>query len=346
MSMSSLIPVIDDLRPDDLPESAEAWLDRLPGPIAIRLAGRDRSRARVVSTLIHGNEPSGFRAMHALLRAGEIPAVDLLVLILGVPAAQGPPRFTRRVAPGRRDLNRCFLGPFEGPDAGPDAELAHAALSLARGARPEAVLDLHNNSGHNPVYGIGPRLDVAHLELCALFGSRFVLSRLQLGTFVEALDDVAPALTIECGRAGDPAADAAAHAGLVRFFRAERFDLATVATERFSVLVEPVRVRLRPGATVAFADAPDGDAALTLRAEIDRHNFEVLPAGTALGWVHAGAAWPVEATDEASAEISRELFAIEGDRLVARRTFVPIMMTTSPAIAASDCLFYAVRQRE
>ena len=78
--------------------------------------------------------------------------------------------------------------------------------------------------------------------------------------------------------------------------------------------------------------------------EVDRHNFELLPAGAALGWTRDGAPWPLAARGADGRDRSRDLFAVEDGRLVARTPMVPIMMTTDPRIAISDCLFYAVEE--
>lgn len=52
-----------------LPESPIAWLQSLEGPIVLDVPGRDARRTRVVSTLLHANEPSGFIGIHRWLRA-------------------------------------------------------------------------------------------------------------------------------------------------------------------------------------------------------------------------------------------------------------------------------------
>ena len=104
-------------RSEEVPPGVEEFLRWLGGPAAIRVPGRDRSRARAVTTLLHGNEPSGVRAVHAWLRSGALPAVDALLFVGAVPAALEPPGFALRSLPGAADLNRCFLAPFEGPDA-------------------------------------------------------------------------------------------------------------------------------------------------------------------------------------------------------------------------------------
>jgi hypothetical protein len=244
--------------------------------------------------------------------------------------------------PGRRDFNRCFRPPFDDREG----HVAEQALALLRAARPEAIIDLHNNTGHNPPYAIGTRVDGPRLGLCALFASRYICSELRLGTFMEAFDDLAPSLTIECGRAGDPAADAVAHAGLLRFLQLPGVDPTFLGERHVSILTDPVRVRLRPGLALAFAEIRSPGAHLTLDPEIDRHNFEILPAGTSLGWVRPDAGWPLEATDASGEDRSRDLFFIEANTLCARRSFTPIMMTTNVSAARDDCLFYVVHQRQ
>jgi hypothetical protein len=340
--------VIDVEGDAPVPDDPEDFLAGLAGPTVFHLHGADRRRARVVAGSLHGNEPSGLRAIHRVLATREPAAVDTFLLVGAVEAARAAPRFSHRMLPGRRDLNRCFQPPFDDPDG----RIAEEILAVLRAARPEAVIDLHNNTGRNPAYAIATRIDGPRLGLCALFADRFVSSALNLGSFMEAFDDLAPSLTIECGHAGDPAADAVAHAGLVRLMRLPQIDPVFVtgvtgATgHAISILTDPVRVRLRPGLALAFGQAPRVDAHLTLDAEIDRHNFEVLPADTHFGWVRADAGWPIEASDAAGRDRSPELFAVVDGNLVARRSVIPIMLTTNATVAVSDCLFYVVDQRQ
>jgi Succinylglutamate desuccinylase / Aspartoacylase family len=321
-----------------LPETDAAFLRRLGGPTAIRVAGRDRSRTRVATTLLHGNEPSGTRAAHAWLRSGAVPAVDALLIVANVAAALEPPGFAWRTLPEHRDLNRCFLGPFDGGDGA----LAREILDAIEEAAPEAVIDLHNNSGHNPPYGVGPDPDPRSLELVSLFADRFVWSRLRLGALVEAVRSM-PCVTVEAGRSGDPAADAVALGGLARFL--ERDTLFASESPLVQVLEMPMRARLRPGVRLAVGEAPAPDADLTLSSDLDRHNFERVEAGTAIGWCSATAAELVVFDDELGRDRTDDYLEASGGRLRTRRPIVPIMITTDPAIAAADCLFYAVRER-
>ena len=153
--MSASLRFIDAPSPAELPDGDEAFLDWLGGPTAIRVPGRDPSRTRVVTTLLHGNEPSGMRAIQSWLREARQPAVSAILIVASVEAAKS----RRRALPGRRDLNRCFYGPFEGDAEG---RLAREILDAIAQAAPEAVVDVHNNTGHNPAYGVGPRAGSRH----------------------------------------------------------------------------------------------------------------------------------------------------------------------------------------
>ena len=324
-----------------IPPNAVDFLRELAGPAWIRVPGRERGRTRAVTTLIHGDEPSGLRAVHGWLRSGAVPAVDSVFFIGAVEAALIPPGFAHRVLPGRADLNRCFLAPY----AGDEGALAAELLDRLRAARPEALIDLHNNSGHNPAYGVGLSMDASLLTLTALFGRRYVHSDLRLGALVEATHAEFPSLTVECGRAGDPLADAVARSGLDRYLSAPRPLEPQSPRPLLDVLEAPVRVTLRPGVRVAFADAPRADVDLTVARDIDRHNFELVAPGSILGWVADGL-WPVTARDAGGLDLARELFEVREGVLRARRSLIPIMMTTQARAAEKDCLFYAVRRSD
>lgn len=328
--------------PAEVGQTPQEFLAWLGGPTVFRIAGRDRTRTRALVTLLHGNEPSGLRALHAWLRRGTPPAVNLVCFIGAVVAARTAPGFAYRMLPGARDLNRCFLPPF----AGPEGEIAGEALRLLRESNAEALIDLHNNTGHNPPYGVGTVIDAARLNLTGLFAERYVHSNLQLGSLMEATEIDMPGVTIECGRAGDPSADATARAGLERYVMLDQIDTQRVMADHVTILDEPVRVCVRPGIRVAFAQQRVDGVDLTLTDDIDRHNFQLLLPGAPVGWVGVQGPWPLEAHNAAGDELSHDFFVVRDGVLETRRGVVPIMMTTDPSIAVADCLCYLVRARE
>ena len=327
-----------DLDARDLGADAGALLARLGGPTLLRVPGRDRARLRVVSTLLHGNEPSGVRALHRWLAADPEPAVDVLLFLGAVATALAPPGFAHRFLTGAADLNRCWLPPH----AGYEGRLARRVLARLHAQRPECLVDLHNNTGHNPAYGVTPRIGGPERNLIGLWARRVVHTPLALGTLVEATCAAWPSVTIECGRSGDPAADEIAWAGLRRLVDVSdlRLDASPPSLE---VAVDPVRVSVRPGIALDFGDGPGAGPGLTVSREIDRHNWERVPPGTCIGWLEQGCEWPLEALGAGDEDRSFDLFVLRDGRLETRRSMIPVMMTTHRENALADCLFYAAQ---
>lgn len=334
--------LLDAPDPAAVPADEDAFLRWLGGPAAIRLRGRDSTRCRVLVTLLHGNEPSGLRAVHAWLHAGRTPATDAVVVLGAVEAALVAPLLSRRELPGGVDLNRCFGAE---PAPGSAGELARAILALVREVGPEALVDVHNNTGHNPAYGVASLVGPAERQLVGLFADRVVEYDLRLGALCEATPSLCPTVVVEVGRVGDPAADAVARRGVERLLGDEHVVGEGLPVPSLAVLGAPIRVEAAPGATLAVGDVPVAGVDLTVAEDVDRHNFERLPAGTSIGWARPGAGLPLRARGADGVDRAHELFASLDGRLVTRAPLVPIMITTDPAIARSDCLFYAVEPR-
>jgi len=317
-------------------DSTEHMLAQFGRPTWLTIPGEDRSRCRALVTLLHGNEPSGVRALHALLRSGLRPAVDLVCFVGAVTTALGPPPFARRSKSHLRDFNRCFTPPFEGEEG----RTAQGLLQRLEAARPEALVDLHNTSGESPPYGVtivhGPRQE----GLAAQFSSHLIVTDYRLGALIEATQNAFPSVVIECGGARDPASDELALRGLRRYASAAA--LPERAEVSLTLLHHPVRVQLVQGASVAFADGPAPGVDVTLHPEVDRHNFGIVGSDAALGWLGPRGLDVLCARDGSGADRIHDLLADAGGELRLRRPMRPLMVTTDPAIALADCLFYIV----
>lgn len=311
-----------------------ALLDEVGGPVAFRVPGRDRSRCRGLVTLLHGNEPSGFMGLRAWLRRDETPAVDLLCILGSVEAARRTPGFAHRMLPGERDLNRCFGEP--GGDL--QGRLAAEILAALAEAGCETVVDLHNNTGPNPSYGVIEALDRDRLGLVGLFTERCVVTALRLGALFEATGKV-PSAVVECGQAGDPGADRVALEGIARYAAIEALPPPPAQARVYDA---SRRVTIRDGVRLAFAEAPASDCDVTFLPAVERYNFDCIPAGTLIGWSRGP--WPLRVTDGGGEDLSRELFEVIDGRLRARQALMPIMVTADPAVARQDCLCYLLRE--
>ena len=77
--------------PQKLGKDHIEFLKILGKPTWITLDGDDSSRNRAIVTLLHGNEPSGMKAIHQYLLTAERPATNLGIFIVSVEAALHPP---------------------------------------------------------------------------------------------------------------------------------------------------------------------------------------------------------------------------------------------------------------
>jgi len=335
---SSPLATLVDPDPTTLGDSVEAFLAGLGQATEIRITGRDPSRWRALIVLMHGNEPSGPIAAWRWLRSGQQPAVDISVFVLAVDAAIEPPGFAHRMLPGKRDLNRCFYPPFDDDDNG---RVAGEVLRRVRGRSCEALIDMHNNTGQNPAYGIINKPGLLRLKLVEFFtDSCCVLSDLAVGALTEVIVDEIPSVAIECGHAADPGAHDLALRGIERFVSVNDLELDTELDRDITMFDHPLRVRLRPGVVVCFDDHVHPEYQLTLRSDIDTHNFRTLEPGTVVGWLRDDCDWPFTATGADGREVSHEHFVQSGNELRFATERVPVMMTTNSQVAAQDCLCY------
>lgn len=307
----------------------------------------DVPKARFVSCLLHGNEPSGFQAMVEVLQRGERFPFDLWVLIGNVRAATEDGLYGHRHLDDQEDFNRVW-----GVDPSTEMRRCTAAiLDELRDANLEAAVDIHNNSGRNPFYAILTELSPAGRRLASLCAGTVLLWRLRANTLMEALAPQCPAVSVECGA---PHRDGTAFASSVvhRFLTAEAFDGADAPADApvaggaasDGMLETGDRITVRPDVEFSFGpELANGDD-LVIGPDLDRYNFGVLPALTTIGHVAAGTPMPLCATDMSGRDVTDRLFRITGDgRVVVVDDVVPLMMTTTVPQTRRDCLFYTGR---
>lgn len=295
----------------------------------------DLPRARLVSCLLHGNEPSGFQAMAEILRRGERFPFDLWVLIGNVRAATEDGLYAHRHLDDQEDFNRVW----DGGSATEMRRCATAILEELRGARLEAAIDVHNNSGRNPYHAILTRMTPEGRRLASMCADTVLLWRLRADTLMEALESICPAVSVECGPAHDSEGTTFASAMVHRFLGAD--DVSGEGVQPARTVETAHRVTVRPGVEFSFGPAADPEASFVIAPELDRYNFDVMPAGHAIGRVVDGSAMPLVATDMSGRDVTDQLFRIAPDgQVTVIGDVMPIMMTTTVQQARRDCLFY------
>ena len=318
--------------------NVEVFLQSLGGAACFFLEGEDRSRTRALVTLLHGNEPSGVIALFRWLKSGQRPAVNIVCIVASVVAALEAPVFSHRMLPRARDLNRCFRPPYD--DA--QGELAAEILEILRMHHPESVIDIHNTSGSGPSFGVCTYIDRQHEALVSLFTQRLIISNLGLGALMDISESSCPTVTVEVGGRLDDEAHELAYEGLCRYFLSANVLASPNADWSVELLCDPIRLELRDNITLTYAEAPSSTYDVTLKTDIEHHNFGAVSPDTLLGWTNREERELFVAQDAGGRCAVTRLVRIQNGEIYPAQPVRLFMITNNAAIAQSDCLFYAV----
>ena len=327
-------------RAEELGATSIEFLKKLEGPAHLHIVGRDSSRCRAVVTLLHGNEPSGTIAIHHLLKQGLVPVVDMHCFIVNVKSALEPPGFFHRMLPGTRDFNRCFYSDNTDDEAGRVTKLL---LELLRELRPECVVDIHNTSGVGPAFSVTTFMDARHDALASLFTHRLIVTDLKLGALMEISETLCPTVTIECGGAQQETSHQLAQEGLRKYFLIDNVLTLSKADFDIEYFRNPTRLELKTDLPLYYGEQSLDSNGLTLKSNIESHNFGKVVAGTELGFIAPELFANLTAVNTQGQEQLFEYFQA-GDGILRPTCDLRLFMVTgNPAIAKSDCLFYFIK---
>lgn len=308
----------------------------LPGPTLIHLPGR-RPETLFVSVLLHGNEITGLLAVQRLLaRYLDRPLPRAMTVFIGnIEAA----RAGMRRLDGQPDYNRSWPGTTL--PASPETELMQTVWQTMRERPLFASIDLHNNTGLNPHYGCVNVLDDACLQLAALFSRTAVFFETPRGTQSAAMARLCPAVTLECGKPGEPHGvehaaefiDACLHLAEIPPHRVRDSDLHLFHTV--------AQVRIPDSVSFAFGR---NDAQLDLLPDLERMNFREMPAGTIFGF-YTGESRPRPlVTGDDGSDITDVFFSFDNGCLRLKRSVMPSMLTLDETVIRQDCLCYLMER--
>jgi hypothetical protein len=319
----------------DMPDTLLGFLRSLNGLTVIDIEGKDKSRWRVVTTLIHGNEPSGIIACHAWLKKIETPATNIRIIICNPEAAKTKPFFTNRYLKHSDDLNRFFSMPPENQRR--VTKRARKIMSLVRQVSPEAIVDLHNTSGNSPAFAVSISDEANHLKLIELFTDKLILTQLGVGAIMEQSFNC-PIVTIECGGANQQYSHQIAEKGLALFFNEK--ELFEQQKAQVTVSKNPIRIELIEDASVGFSDHYLTTTDITLREDVESLNKDLTKKGEVIGWCQSNSLLPIKAINSEGIDLINDFFKVVKGEVIAQKQLQLFMATTVPEIATNDCLFY------
>ena len=343
--MSELVDAIEYYSEVDIDQFASMplpFLQQLKGLTVFDIKGADQTRTRVVTTLIHGNEPSGFIACHQWLKSKKKPATNVRIIICNPEAAQTRPIFSNRYLAHSEDLNRFFDDSQSEESYRQHQGVIERAKQIKQcinAVQPEAILDLHNTSGKSAAFGVSVHESEKVLDLVSFFSAKLIYTGLRVGAVMEQ-DFNAPIVTIECGGANESESHEVAVQGLEQYF--SKPDIFDHHAGRVTIYAHPIRVELQQDASVGFSHHCLPTTHITFRADIEELNHQQTTKGEFLGWCNSNKI-PLSAIDENGVDRIDELLELRGNSLFAKCDMQLFMVTTVLEIATNDCLFYATK---
>lgn len=300
-----------------------------PQPTLVHLAG-ERTEPLFVSILLHGNEDAGLLAFQEFLRRfrGRAFPRTIRLFVGNVEACELGVRFRG----DQVDFNRSWPG--SDLPAEETQEMLRAVHQRATDAPLFASLDVHNNTGRNPLYACICSLAPEHLRLASLFSPRIIYFIRPHGVQTQAFMAHCPSATLECGKIGDLAG---AHAAADLIQRCSELDaLPSEQVEESQIFHTVARIDVHAGCKVGFEPQDD----VVLREDLELLNFTRLRPGETLGKLNRSLEDCFGVYDEHGADVTGQYLATVAGGVVFQRPVTPAMFTQNLEVMRQDCLGY------
>lgn len=327
-----------DYIPEGLLERpASALHHTLDGPTLIHLQGKNKTPL-FVSVLQHGNETSGWEAVRRLLKShyefDELPR-SLSILIGNVQAAKS----NLRRLDDQLDYNRCWPGGHN-EDSEP-GKLFQQVTERMRSLAPVASMDIHNNTGLNPHYAAINRVRPEFLRLASRFSNKVVYFTMPGGTQSMAFSKFCPAVTLECGQAGDVHGTDHSLAYIESCLQLEAISGAPLEADDVHLYHMVATVTVPDDLLFGFGNVPTDIAFLK---DLDALNFQELPSGSSFGEINVGHPKPLLANDIHGTDVTSQFFRFDRKQLETIREVMPSMLTLDRRVIHQDCLCYLMER--
>jgi len=306
-----------------------------PRPTLIHLPGR-RQPAVFLSILLHGNEDVGLLAVQEILRRyadRQLPR-DLMVFVGNVEACESAVRFL----PHQPDYNRVWPGselPLT-PEHNLMAQVVHTVIE--RGVF--VSLDLHNNTGRNPIYGCICDTAPEQIYLASMFSRTVVYFTRPRGVQTQAFTGHCPALTCECGQIGDETGVQRAAELIDACLHLDEFPHHDLPEGDVHLFHTVARIKLREGCTFGFSHGTD----VVLRDDIDALNFVELNVGEPLGQLRRQLEDCFMVQDDAGQDVTLQYLTTSAEFLRLNKPAMPSMFTRNLDVIRQDCLGYLMER--
>lgn len=316
--------------PEKLYDSAPDELEKLfESPVLIHLNG-ENSNPILFSCLMHGNETTGFLALQRILnkyRNKSLPR-SVSIFIGNIKAASKG----LRQLPDEGDFNRIWKE---------DNPLAMEMWNEIERLQPEAVIDLHNNSGNNPLYCVLVNKQSEALNLGRLFCDNILIFPQIQGTFEYFWHDKYPSITLEAGIPEDKN-----NIEIVFNYIDSLLNIQSIKNHKFDDSSEKLKIYKHLGTLRIPAECTVGytgeNSDFTINQNLDENNLKTVEAETI--FFKSPSNITPYFTDPYGKDIFDEYFLLKNGEIITKKRMIPTMITTNLRIVKSDCLCYMMEE--
>lgn len=298
------------------------------GPTLVSLEGAAREPL-MVTTLLHGNETTGFYALQQLLRRyqGSLPR-SLLIFFGNIQAAAEGVRHL----PGQPDFNRIWGG-----GEFPEARMARQVIEYARRRQVIANVDIHNTTGRNPYYACVNRTSENFLRLATGFTDIVIYFTEPHEVNSNAFAKICPSVTLECGLPGVPEGVAHLYQYLENLLLTVGRDEQASGDCRIYHTVARLKLPYYCEFDFEFEEYTEKDFSFT--QSFDHFNFQRISKGTVIAYTRRNGPH-LAVLDNQDRLVTEKYFAFEDGKVIALQDLIPSMFTTVKDVAREDSLGY------
>ncbi len=328
--------ILNELPEGFLDLKVENILELFPRPTLIHIKG-DKPTPLFVSVLLHGNEYSGLKAVQALLGNYTAHLPRSIYLFIGnvCAAAEG-----LRVIPGQTDHNRCWPG-TEMP-ANDETRMMETVFDHVTRDNLFAAIDIHNNSGFNPHYACISDVTRDNLHLAAMFNHIGLVIRQPKGLSTMSFDGICPAITLECGRPGEPAGIDHTVELLDGLLHIDHLPQRPLPAHDLQLMESFARVKVPQH--IDFEFDLNGETELLFDPDFERYNFSEFHSHHV--FARSRNSNPLMITNRYGNDITDQIIRVEHGKVFLNETLMPAMITTDESIVRQDCLCYLLTDYE
>ncbi len=301
-------------------------LNYFKGPTLIEL-DFDKKDWVVVSILLHGNETVGLELLNQLKKVigNRTPNRNLAILVGNVQACAQ----NLRHLSDQMDFNRIWS------DEGENL-LARDFIGWIKDKKLFASIDLHNNTGKNPLYACITHIDPQTVYLGSLFSRNLVFFEEPKHVFSRRFGALAPSITLECGQSCNQMGRKKSVDFVHDVLHMGKLNLP-VGPLDLSIYHTVIRVKVPQDLNVGFQYQKYD---LVFPENIDEYNFTPLKEGQLLAKTKLSKI-PLHLINDQNEDLTNEYLHLNpGGDIILKKEVVPSMFTKDLNVMKSDSFGY------